>query len=209
MTNPDEHGETGSAGPPAEPSAAPDPPPAAPAPAPVEPTTVDAAPVASAPVDPAPAGAAVVEERRLASFGSRLAAFILDATIGVLLLGLGPLAGAVGSSNTGEGPTISPGGLAVSLGTAGLLQYLYFVELVVRQGRTLGKRTCGVAIVPVEPGARLRRSTLLIRWATQWLPALCVPAWVLLDGLWQLGDHTYRQCLHDRAARTIVVRVSA
>jgi hypothetical protein len=36
-----------------------------------------------------------------------------------------------------------------------------------------------------------------------------VPGLQLIDGLWQLWDQPYRQCLHDKWPGTIVVKATA
>jgi uncharacterized RDD family membrane protein YckC len=86
-----------------------------------------------------------------------------------------------------------------------LCQYLYTVELLVRwNGQTLGKRIMKIRVISVQPGVPLTRSTAAKRFLVTAAGAV-VPALPLLDGLWQLWDKPLRQCLHDKAAETVVV----
>ncbi|HEX6970533.1 MAG TPA: RDD family protein [Micromonosporaceae bacterium] len=87
--------------------------------------------------------------------------------------------------------------------------YLYHVEYALRQGgQTVGKRVAKVRIVPLDPHESLTRRHLTYRFLTEFgMRVVSVLAWI--DGLWQLWDKPYRQCLHDKAARTVVVRLDA
>jgi len=87
--------------------------------------------------------------------------------------------------------------------------YLYWVEYQHRKdGQTVGKRVMKLRVIPVEPGAApLGRADYAKRWAVQWLIGIVVPFFSLLDGLWQLWDKPLQQCLHDKAAKTVVVKV--
>jgi uncharacterized RDD family membrane protein YckC len=92
---------------------------------------------------------------------------------------------------------------------AGVVGLAYEVILIGWRGATLGKMALGIRVqradgTPGAPGF----GVALIRWATMQLPGL-IPfvgnVWGLIDPLWCLWD-SRRQCLHDKAARTIVVR---
>jgi hypothetical protein len=48
---------------------------------------------------------------------------------------------------------------------------------------------------------------LVKRWAVQWAAGSVVPLLHYLDGFWQLWDKPLQQCLHDKAANTVVVKV--
>jgi uncharacterized RDD family membrane protein YckC len=86
--------------------------------------------------------------------------------------------------------------------------YIYNVEILLRWG-TVGKRATKLKIVPLDPAAALTRGMLLKRFAVEFVAGIFVPFFSWIDGLWQLGDKPYQQCLHDKAARTVVVKVSA
>ncbi len=92
--------------------------------------------------------------------------------------------------------------ILVSLG----FTYLYFVEYQLRKGQTIGKRVMGSRIIPVDPNATLTRGHLVKRWAVEWVAASFVPFLMWIDGLWQLWDKPLQQCLHDKAAGTVVVK---
>ena len=88
-----------------------------------------------------------------------------------------------------------------------LLTYVYYVELALRGGgQTFGKRTMKIRIVPLEPGVALTRRHLALRFLATYGMSL-VPGLQWVDGLFQLWDKPYQQCLHDKAAKTVVVRL--
>ncbi|BCY08892.1 hypothetical protein L3i22_039800 [Actinoplanes sp. L3-i22] len=90
-----------------------------------------------------------------------------------------------------------------------LCQYLYTVELLVRwNGQTLGKRIMKIRVVSLHPGVPLTRGIAARRFLLV-VAGVFVPVLPLLDGLWQLWDKPFRQCLHDKAAETVVVTTSA
>jgi uncharacterized RDD family membrane protein YckC len=96
--------------------------------------------------------------------------------------------------------------LVISL-VAMALWFAYEVPAVAATGQTLGKRLLGIQVVAVDGGPLgFRRS--IQRWIPQGAPLLL---WgllfvvQLLDWAWCLWDKPLRQCLHDKAARTVVV----
>ncbi len=56
---------------------------------------------------------------------------------------------------------------------------------------------------------RLTRGMAAKRYLVENVAGMLVPFLVYLDGLWQLWDKPYQQTLHDKFARTVVVKVSA
>ncbi|WP_433054942.1 RDD family protein [Dactylosporangium sp. CS-033363] len=161
----------------------------------------------------------------LANFGDRLLALLIDSAV---LFGVGMvlaipvfiaifaiIAGAAttASASNGDGP--AP---ALVLGVPLLLElllvllifvaaYVYHVEMFGKTGVTWGKRAMKLQILRLDsPGAPIDRGVLAKRWATQSLVGVVVPFWSWIDGLWQLWDKPYQQCLHDKAAGTIVVK---
>lgn len=161
----------------------------------------------------------------LAEFDKRLVAYLLDGLIlgGVSLLIVVPLAicgflfllppittvngevvdGAVGFRVVATTLGLWAGMLVLSLA----ISYAYYVELVLRTGgQTVGKRIMKIRIVPLDPAETLTRRHLGLRFLVQ--AAMGSVALTLLDGLWQLWDKPYQQCLHDKAARTVVVRLT-
>jgi uncharacterized RDD family membrane protein YckC len=161
----------------------------------------------------------------LADFGRRLLAYIVDAVLlaAVSLIFMVPAAvlvfrwseeSAAAYDNTH--PTPFPGFvlplLLLELGYFVLilvLRYLYEVEFMHRSGQTVGKRIMKIRVVPIDPSARLTRVMAIKRYLVQFVAVIFVPFLGLLDGLWQLWDKPYLQTLHDKAAETVVVKVSA
>jgi uncharacterized RDD family membrane protein YckC len=77
-------------------------------------------------------------------------------------------------------------------------------------GQTIGKRVMKIKVVnrsdraPVRTGAAVKRAAL-------YAVAPQVPGigsiFALLDSLWLLWDKPHRQCLHDKVADTVVIKV--
>ncbi|MEU4644248.1 RDD family protein [Micromonospora sp. NPDC023814] len=89
------------------------------------------------------------------------------------------------------------------------LYWLYHVEYMKRTGQTFGKRVMKLRVVPLDPAATLDRRMAGKRYAVQHVAAMFLPGLSYLDGLWQLWDKPWQQCLHDKFAGTVVVKVSA
>jgi uncharacterized RDD family membrane protein YckC len=91
-----------------------------------------------------------------------------------------------------------------------LFSYLYEVEHALRrQGTTWGKRVMKIKIVPLaDSTAPVTRSMLFKRWLVWYVLGAFVPFFRWIDGLWQLWDQPYKQCLHDKWAATVVVKVT-
>jgi uncharacterized RDD family membrane protein YckC len=86
--------------------------------------------------------------------------------------------------------------------------YLYLVEWVLRHdGQTVGRRVMKIAVVPLDPQSRMTRGRYAKRWLVQVPLASLVPFFSYLNGLWQLWDKPYRQCLHDKWPQTVVVKI--
>lgn len=161
----------------------------------------------------------------LAGFDKRLVAYLLDALIlgGVNILIIVPLAicgalllvppvttvnGEVVDGATGFRVIATMFGLwAAIIVVSVAVSYVYYVELVLRTGgQTFGKRIMKIRVVPLNPAETLTRRHLGLRFLVQ--VALGSVSLALLDGLWQLWDKPYRQCLHDKAGQTVVVRLT-
>ncbi|MDR7280341.1 RDD family protein [Catenuloplanes atrovinosus] len=161
----------------------------------------------------------------LAPFVDRLVAYLVDGlilgaiamvyTIPLVIYVTSQAVALAGPDGTGD-PAAVPGyvasvlistGVAFVLGT--LLSYLYHVEFVLKSGQTPGKRFMKLHIVRLGqlPGQGIGRGDAAKRWGAT-LGLNLVPFGAYLDGLWQLWDKPYQQCLHDKAAATTVVKVS-
>lgn len=161
------------------------------------------------PVPAAPDG------RPLAGPGQRLGARIIDVIIILVatLVVAGVIIGggvALLSAATGDDSPILPitaviGIIAIVVG----LQYGYEVEIPLRwNGQTPGKRMLKIAVAPLKSGTRLQRGQLTYRFLVMLGFNLLSNCYVgLLDPLWCLWDKPYRQCLHDKPAKTVAVKV--
>ena len=157
----------------------------------------DGRPVVMAPVSEMPP---------LGGLGRRLSARIIDtvllAIVGVPL----SLVAYAGSSHDRTARTV---GVDVVLALVG---FVYEgLMLTLSRGQTVGKKVMRIRVAVLANGAVPSGSTGWIRSAVYWLPgifsALCIPAlFSLLNILWCTWDRPYRQCLHDKAAKTVVVR---
>lgn len=161
-----------------------------------------------------------------AEFRPRLRAFVLDililggVAVGVIvplylclaLVLLDPVV-------TIDGQVVEGAGVMDLLGSLGLLglgialtlalAYAYHVEVALRRGgQTFGKRIAGLRVVSVDSGEPPTRRQLAIRLAAQ-MGLGVVPGLNLVDGFSQLWDKPHRQCLHDKAAATAVVRLDS
>ncbi|URN16269.1 RDD family protein, partial [Streptomyces sudanensis] len=76
-----------------------------------------------------------------------------------------------------------------------------------RNGQTLGKRLTGLRVAMLDDGSVPPVGAALTRALVLWLPALicCACLWPLLLLVLILVDKPYRQGLHDKAAKTVVV----
>jgi uncharacterized RDD family membrane protein YckC len=78
----------------------------------------------------------------------------------------------------------------------------------VRAGQTVGKRVMKIKIVRATDGGPIDRRLARRRWVVEVLGSLFGPYFSYADGLWQLWDQPFRQCLHDKCADTLVVKVT-
>jgi uncharacterized RDD family membrane protein YckC len=152
--------------------------------------------------------------RPLADPGKRLLARILDSLfwmVAYLAFGLVvALLVALGIQVFGDDSPVVPITAVVLIFAAVFASlYVYEVELPFRyHGQTPGKRIMKIAIAPLEPGAPLRRGQLTYRMLMTQLFNLLGSCYVgLLDPLWCLWDKPYKQCLHDKGPKTVVVRL--
>jgi uncharacterized RDD family membrane protein YckC len=162
----------------------------------------------------------------LAEFDKRLVAYLLDVLIlgavnsvivlplyfCLVLLVLRPIVTINGEVVDGAtGAQVALGLVAIVLVVLVLtltIAYIYQVELALRAGgQTYGKRIAKIRIVPLNPAETLTRRHLALRFFAQ-VGMGYVPGLGLVDGLYQLWDKPYQQCLHDKAARTVVVRLT-
>ncbi|MFF4246731.1 RDD family protein [Streptomyces sp. NPDC001822] len=156
---------------------------------------------------------------RPAGLGRRLAARLVDSVV------LGALVGAVAlplvtravehidrkieaAEQSGETVTV----WLLDSTTAGLFGGVLAAFLVLgfllealptaKWGRTLGKRLCGLEVRDIESHDAPSLGAALRRWLVYGVLALVVVG--VVNVLWCLVDRPWRQCWHDKAARTFV-----
>ncbi|RBM21426.1 RDD family protein [Streptomyces sp. PT12] len=139
----------------------------------------------------------------LASLGRRLLARIIDALIvGIpVTFALWPLMGAYnGNDDSGA----AYGQQAIVL----LVYFLYEGLMLSARGQTVGKMLMRIRVAMLDNGAVPRGNPAWYRAAVYSLPQLlpCVGfIFWLVNVLTCTWDRPYRQCLHDKAAGTVVV----
>ncbi|MDV9187738.1 RDD family protein, partial [Streptomyces sp. SR27] len=92
----------------------------------------------------------------------------------------------------------------IALAALVLLGVLYEVLPTARWGRTLGKKLCGIEVRDIEAHQPPAFGASLRRWLVYGVLNLLVVG--VLNVLWCLFDRPWRQCWHDKAARTFVAR---
>ncbi|MEU6878492.1 RDD family protein [Streptomyces sp. NPDC046712] len=105
---------------------------------------------------------------------------------------------------------------ATSTGTGLVFQLItivayvgYDTVMVAKNGQTLGKKWMKLRVAMLNDGSTPPMNASLIRAIVLWLPALicCACLWPLLLLILILVDKPYKQGLHDKAAKTVVVSV--
>ncbi|WP_079038998.1 RDD family protein [Streptomyces sp. Root431] len=83
----------------------------------------------------------------------------------------------------------------------------YDTVMVAKGGQTLGKKLFKLRVAMLNDGSTPPMSQSLLRAVVLWLPALicCACLWPLLLLILILVDKPYKQGLHDKAAKTVVV----
>ncbi|WP_030666945.1 RDD family protein [Streptomyces cellulosae] len=90
---------------------------------------------------------------------------------------------------------------------AAVLYIAYDTVMISRTGQTLGKKWLGMRVAGLDDGATPSVQTTLIRSAVLWIPFAfcCACVWTAISGGWSYFDKPYKQGLHDKAAKTVVV----
>ncbi|MGC0377002.1 RDD family protein [Streptomyces sp. SAI-229] len=106
-----------------------------------------------------------------------------------------------------DGDEINVGNsLAQSL-IAAALYIAYDTFMTARGGQTLGKKWLRMRVADLADGSTPSVQTALIRALVLWLPFAfcCACVWTVIAGGWSFFDRPYKQGLHDKAAKTVVV----
>ncbi|WP_338779430.1 RDD family protein [Streptomyces sp. DG1A-41] len=90
---------------------------------------------------------------------------------------------------------------------AAVLYIAYDTILTARTGQTLGKKLLHMRVANLDNGATPSGQNALMRAAVLWLPFAfcCACVWTAISGGWSFFDRPYKQGLHDKAAKTVVV----
>ncbi|MFJ9694205.1 RDD family protein [Kitasatospora sp. NPDC101183] len=98
-------------------------------------------------------------------------------------------------------------GSASAFWVGAIIYLLYEALMLSRDGQTLGKKAMKIRVAMLIDGNKPTQSAAWTRAAVFILPAVlcCAALWWLIDGLWGVFDKPYRQCIHDKAAKTVVV----
>ncbi|MFI0238932.1 RDD family protein [Streptomyces sp. NPDC016845] len=94
--------------------------------------------------------------------------------------------------------------LGIVLAVLLVVGVLYEALPTAKWGRTLGKKLMGLNVREIEGADSPPFGRALLRWFVYVVP--CLLGIGLLGVLWGLIDRPWRQCLHDKAARTFVAR---
>ncbi|MFJ7997272.1 RDD family protein [Streptomyces sp. NPDC096310] len=150
----------------------------------------------------------------LAPFATRLAARVIDALIIFIPLAIVSLlvGGWRHSSNTtGNWDEVTN---QVNTGTQwvwsliSIIAYVGYDTLMTKKyGQTLGKRWLRLRVAMLNDGSVPEANSSLTRALVLWVPALlcCLFLWWFIIIVTILASRPYRQGLHDKAARTVVV----
>lgn len=154
----------------------------------------------------------------LAGFGKRLAARVIDVLIIAIPLALIQLA--VGDRNrytveTNRGEDVTEV-ITKSYSGSGLVMTLVSIAAYVgydwwmtkKNGQTLGKKWMGLRVAMLNDGSVPHSGAALTRAAMLWLPTLicCFCLWPIALVVSMLVDKPYKQGLHDKVAKTVVVQ---
>ncbi|MEQ8143580.1 RDD family protein [Streptomyces sp. OP7] len=163
-------------------------------------------PYGGGPYGGAPGGDPLAGMPPLADSARRTLARIIDLILVGIVVWL--LTWPVGVSEYNfDGERVNVGnGFAQSV-IAAVLYIAYDTFMAVRFGRTLGKKWLGMRVANLSDGNNPSVQTALIRAAVLWLPFAfcCACVWTAIAGGWSFFDRPYKQGLHDKAARTVVV----
>ncbi|MGW5351357.1 RDD family protein [Streptomyces sp. NPDC004031] len=137
----------------------------------------------------------------LAAAGKRVIARVIDIVIVLVPAGLLDwAAGGVHGSDWSAGRSAIGGVFTAGLG------FLYEWYMTKSTGQTVGKKLMGLRAAMLADGSVPGTNAAAVRAAVLWLPAFCCSCfWFLLIGITVLFDKPYKQGLHEKAARTVVV----
>lgn len=142
----------------------------------------------------------------LAANGKRVLARILDMILVGIVVWL--LSWAFGTNEFDVDPDKVEYGKSFGQSLLAAVLYIAYDSFMIsKTGQTLGKKWMGLRVANLNDGATPTLQTALIRSAVLWLPFAfcCACIWTAICGGWALVDKPYKQGLHDKAAKTVVV----
>ncbi|MFI2504349.1 RDD family protein [Streptomyces sp. NPDC018972] len=106
-----------------------------------------------------------------------------------------------------DGNDINVGNSFAQSVVAAVLYIAYDTFMTARGGQTLGKKWLRMRVADLADGSTPSVQTALIRALVLWLPFAfcCACVWTVIAGGWSFFDRPYKQGLHDKAAKTVVV----
>ena len=155
---------------------------------------------------------------RLASRRARLGGGVIDVIVvlAIQVILVGPTIRWDRLGQAGYGPAYVAGrpGTRLAEFVAVLIAFLYYWLQHAKWGQTLGKRAAGTRLVRMTDGGAVSRGQAAWRAGFSILFALVINlltcgfggVLALIDPAWLLWDQR-RQALHDKAARTLVIKV--
>ncbi|MCX4749629.1 RDD family protein [Kitasatospora sp. NBC_01287] len=147
---------------------------------------------------PNPYGPPAPGTRQLASAGDRFLARLIDLAVLIIPFILIQFLVAIAA------------GEIIATVVGGILVFGYEGAMLLTQNQqTIGKKAMKLRVVSLAHGGRPTDNELWTRAAVYGLPGAvyCVGSlFSLVNVLWLLWDKPYQQCLHDKAAKTVVVK---
>ncbi|WP_338697018.1 RDD family protein [Streptomyces sp. Q6] len=142
----------------------------------------------------------------LADSGRRVLARIIDMVLVAIVVGLLSWAFGLGEYETDPDKIEYGRQFGQSL-LAAVLYIGYDVLMTTKTGQTLGKKWLKLRVANLSDGATPGAQTNLVRAVVLWIPAVfcCACVWTAISGGWSFFDKPYKQGLHDKAAKTVVV----
>ncbi|MFF2994935.1 RDD family protein [Streptomyces sp. NPDC057950] len=142
----------------------------------------------------------------LADSGKRVLARILDMILVGIVVWLLSWAFGVTEYNVNADRVEYGKGLGQSV-IAAVLYTGYDTFLIRKSGQTLGMKLFHMRVADLDNGATPSTQTSLIRALVLWIPFAfcCACIWTAIAGGWSFFDKPYKQGLHDKAAKTVVV----
>lgn len=126
---------------------------------------------------------------------------MVGVVVWLITLGVGVSEFDVNSDDMQYGKSVAQSALAA------VLYIAYDTIMISRSGQTLGKKWLGMRVADLDNGSTPSTQTTLIRSAVLWIPFAfcCACIWTAIAGGWSYFDKPYKQGLHDKAAKTVVV----